>query len=108
VRYLSKLTQFLVLVQQIAYKDYIQLSRMTTFEEGCLPFLRKRLYVERPSLLTIPPRRREMQAMLPTGCHLCCALSNPSSHHSQSHRRVVGFETTHKHTLQADYRQLED
>jgi len=37
--YLINYTQFLVLVQHFAYKEYIQLFKMSTVAEGCVPIL---------------------------------------------------------------------
>jgi len=52
---------------------------------------------------TILPIDSDPPANSPTVCNLCCSLANPSARASLSLRQVVGFDTSHKQVLQADY-----
>ena len=47
-------------------------------------------------------------AIPPTGCILCCSLSNPSLRGSLSLRQGSAFDTPHKYSLQSHYRRLLD
>ena len=64
------------------------------------------IYAELLFLLTILPASSYLASIPPAGWHLCYSLATSPSLPVLSHYQGVGFDTTHKLTLQADNRRL--
>jgi hypothetical protein len=86
------------MAQPIAYKEYIQLSRMFKIAEVAFHFL-SQCPSEELLLLTIVPTGSDLSCIPPTGVYLSCSFSTPSERPSLSFCEGVVFDTPHRHTL---------
>jgi len=100
--YLTNYIEFLALAQQIAYKEYIQLSRMTKIADVCVPFSTS-LSLRRTSLPTI---YSDVSSVSSIGWIVCCFQAFPVAQLSLSLRQDVCYSTPHKLPLQAENRHL--